>query len=165
MKISIGRLKEIIMEEVAKAAAVEEGWGAGPPDPQIVAKAEPGSPAARPQEISKCNGLLQQMEHYNEEMGDARSPRFDVWTARKDLQESPEWLDCEEKGLFAETEIYKANAAKKAKWDAIYAADEERHAAAMAAKAAARPQASSAPGRTRDPYLSETLNIEIVDDE
>jgi hypothetical protein len=163
MKISIGRLKEIIMEEVAKAASVEEAFKpASEMPPEWQAKAQPGSPAARQLQIPKCNTLLQQMEDYNEEMEDKHGPRFNVWTARKDLQQSPEWLDCEEKGLFAETEIGKANAANEAKWDAINAADEERIAARLsAAKAAAAPP----PPRRRDPYLSETLNIEIVDDE
>ena len=53
MKISIARLKEIIMEEVAKAAAVEEGWGSQKIDPRIMAKAEPGSPA----HIQKCKEI------------------------------------------------------------------------------------------------------------
>jgi len=157
MKISIGRLKEIIMEEVAKAAAVEERFKpASEMPPEWQAKAQPGSPAARQLQIPKCNRLLQQMEYHNEEESSGQQ-RYDVRGARDELAQSPEWIDCKDKGLFAETEIGKAAAARKARWDA----EEAEEAAAKAAGPLPTPPRRAG----RDPYLSETLNIEIVDDE
>ena len=73
------------------------------------------------------------------------------------LRRSEEWQQCQESGMFTQTKTWKADEAGQAQ--------ERARAAAAKEKSQARPHPLSVQPSARDPYLSETLNIEIVDDE
>ncbi len=119
MKISIGRLKEIIMEEVAKAAAVEETFKpASEMPPEWQAKAQPGSPAAGELQVAKCAALDKKITN--------------IWANAEHHPGGRDWAQWEENNI-RNHDSWKAN-------------DCDKH-------------------HPPPHYLSETLNIEIVDDE
>jgi|TARA_Y100000310_G_scaffold89820_1_gene86924 hypothetical protein len=97
MKISIARLKEIIMEEVAKAAAVEERFKPATEMPSHwQASAEPGSPARQQIQSAKCKKLAAEIGRSYEGARD-RMAQYSPEEEEKRIKASEPWQanDCD----------------------------------------------------------------------